>query len=71
MEREKNNYGRSKEAERKIRVVEFHGAEKQAVRTERTGRHGEDATYSGMVKEEEFIQATRDPEVKSEKKKST
>lgn len=44
MEREKNNYGGSKEAERKIRVLEFRGAENsQRGHREQEGI-GDDAT---------------------------
>lgn len=56
MEREKNNYGGSGEAERKIRVVEFAGAENsKSEDTAEIRRHLEDAPGSMIAEVEELF----------------
>lgn len=56
MQREKNNDGESKEAERGIRVVEFMGQKLHSQRedTAEIGRLLDDVTCSLVAKEEDF-----------------
>ncbi len=62
MEREKNNDGGSKEAERQIRVVEFMGQKTaQSEDTAEIGKLLDDVTYSVVATEEELFQVPFSP----------